>query len=406
MATSRQLRFCDLQAAAPLNTHLLETVDGLATIRAFGWRDAYRKASLELLDASQRPHYLLLCVQRWLGLVLNLFVAGLAMILVALGVFVPGGSTVGFMALAITNMLGLGRSLVLLVASWTSLETSLGALSRIRDFEANTPREPVPANPEKPPHRWPSNGEIELREVTASYNTTADPVLNQISLTIKKGEKLAICGRTGSGKSSLLLTLFRLLDLDTGSITVDGMDISHIPQNEVRRRLISVPQEPTIFPGTVRSNLWLPDGDDSDGNPCPTDEQMQTALELVELWDVISTQGDNGFDTDMATVTLSLGQKQLFCLCRAVLRRETSAVLVLDEAMGAVDGQTESVMVRVLETEFAQHTVISVAHRLNTVRKFDRVVVLDKGRVVEVGEPNALLDKVDGRFRALWNRQG
>lgn len=404
LRTSRQLRHHELQASAPLNTHLLETIDGLATIRAFGWRATYRKSALGLLDDSQKPHYLLFCIQRWLTLVLDLYVAVLAVFLVALGVLLPDSSTKGAMALALLNILGLGSSLANLVSSWTSLETSLGALARIRDFEIETPQEIEPSQPEKTDAEWPSRGEIEFCDATASYDSGFDSLLaiDHVSLKIRAGEKVAICGRTGSGKSSMLLTLFRLLELDSGSIIIDGLDVAHIPQNKVRQSLISVPQEPTLFPGTVRSNLWLADDDDSSA---PSDDELRNALETVELWDAIASQSE-GLNTDISTVSLSQGQKQLLCLCRAVLRRKTSAVLVLDEAMSAVDGHTEQVMVRVLESEFAEHTVVSVAHRLNTVRKFDRVVVLEGGRVVEVGEPEGLLEKPDGKLRALWNSQG
>ncbi|KAJ6439410.1 ABC multidrug transporter [Purpureocillium lavendulum] len=404
LRTSRQLRHHELQSSAPLNTHILETIDGLATIRAFGWRAAYRRSALGLLDESQKPHYLLFCIQRWLSLALDLYVAILAVFLVALGVLVPESSTKGAMALALINVLGLGSSLTGLVNSWTSLETSLGALARIRDFEARTSQEIAPAQPEeKLISDWPSRGDIEFCNATASYSSGSDsvPAIDHVSLRIKAGEKIAICGRTGSGKSSMLLTLFRLLDLDAGSITIDGLDIAHIPQNKVRQSLICVPQEPTLFPGTIRSNLWL--AEDS-GGATPSDDELRVALESVALWDAISSQSD-GLNTDISAVSLSQGQKQLLCLCRAVLRRKTSAVLVLDEAMSAVDGHTEQVMVRVLESEFAEHTVVSVAHRLNTVRNFDTVVVLEGARVVEVGQPEALLEKPDGKLRALWNSQ-
>lgn len=240
LRTSRQLRHHELQASAPLNTHLLETIDGLATIRAFGWRATYRKSALGLLDDSQKPHYLLFCIQRWLTLVLDLYVAVLAVFLVALGVLLPDSSTKGAMALALLNILGLGSSLANLVSSWTSLETSLGALARIRDFEIETPQEIEPSQPEKTDAEWPSRGEIEFCDATASYDSGFDSLLaiDHVSLKIRAGEKVAICGRTGSGKSSMLLALFRLLELDSGSIIIDGLDVAHIPQNKVRQSLI------------------------------------------------------------------------------------------------------------------------------------------------------------------------
>jgi ATP-binding cassette, subfamily C (CFTR/MRP), member 1 len=176
---------------------------------------------------------------------------------------------------------------------------------------------------------------------------------SNVSLVIRSAERVAVCGRTGSCKLSLLLTLFRLLDPDSGSITLDGMDISNVVQDTLRPRLIAVPQEPLLFPGTLRSNLSSRHGN---GSEILNDEQILDALEKVELSNVVSLHG--GLDTDIYDISLSQGQKRLLYLARAILQNRSSAVLVLDEAMSAVDQQTEDILVRVLETEFANHTVI------------------------------------------------
>ena len=400
LRTSRQLRFLDLQASAPLHTHLLETIDGLSTIRAFGWRSATSKTSLKLLDQSQKPHYLLFCIQRWLTLVLDLFVAVCGVTLVTFSVLIPSSTSTGAIALALVNLIGLSQVLSHVISTWTTLETSLGAISRLKDFEEHTPQEVLPDPLMEPSAGWPASGRLEIQNITASYSTAVDaaPVLDGVSLDVRPGEKVAVCGRTGSGKSSLLLTLFRLLNVDSGAIMLDGMDISHIHQDVLRRRLISVPQEATLFPGSLRSNIY--GNGESDDALQPTDEQIISTLEKVELWDAISLQGN--LDTDVSNLALSHGQKQLFCLARAVLRKSSSAILILDEAMSAVDEHTEEVMVKIIETEFVNHTVLSVVHRLHTVLQFDQIVLLDKGRVVEVGPPTELLRREGGKFRALF----
>lgn len=400
LPTSRQLRLLEIQSSAPLNTHILEVVDGLVTIRAFGWRGFYRDTGLELLDESQKPHYLLLCVQRWLTLVLDMFTAGIGVSLIALAVLLPNGTNAGLMSVALTNILALSGSLTQLVTIWTSLETSLGAVARVRDFEQDTPAEKEPEVPSHPPSSWPAFGEIRFTDATASYSPNAAPAVNKVSFTAKPGQKVAICGRTGSGKSSLLLTLFRLLELDSGSISIDGVDTSTLLHNELREKLIAIPQDATLFPGSLRFNLWQVE----DANlEAPSDEELQRVLELVGLWESITSQG--GLEKEASEFSLSHGQKQLMCLARAVLRKNYCNVLVLDEAMSAVDGHTEKIMVEVLDKEFATHTIVSVVHRLNTIRDYDLVVVMDKGKTAEMGVPKELLEQEGSRFRALWNGQ-
>ncbi|KAK5998615.1 ABC multidrug transporter B [Cladobotryum mycophilum] len=381
LRTSRQLRQLDLQATAPLHTHVLETLDGLSTIRAFGWQSVFQESGLRLLNACQKPHYLLFCIHRWLTLVLDLFVAATGVLLVIFAVVTPNATSAGAMALALTQVLGLSSSLADLISSWTSLETSLGAISRLRELETTTPAE----------------GQIEFKDVFASYSSGEETskALDGLTLTIKPGEKVAICGRTGSGKSSLISVLFRLLDLDAGAISIDGVDISHVAQNHLRQRLIAVPQEAMLFPGTLRSNLF-PGSTAGRFSTDMSDDEIIRVLKKVELWAGIASL-HGGLDTNVSDLGLSQGQKQLLCLARAVLRKDSSAILVLDEAMSAVDRPTEDVMVRVLEEEFRGHTIVSVVHRLNTVAKFDTVVVLDRGRMVEVGKPEELLDKGGGR---------
>ncbi|TWU71096.1 hypothetical protein ED733_000130 [Metarhizium rileyi] len=283
LRTSRQLRLLDLQTSAPLYTHLLETIDGLSTIRAFGWQSATTEEALRLLDQAQKPHYLLFCVQRWLTLVLDLFVAACGVVLMTFSVVLPWSASAGSIALALVNLIGLSQLLTHVISTWTTLETSLGAIARLKSFEKSTPQEPcLTEQAREPPDVWPSSGSIQIKDITASYSTVpgSAPVLCNVSLDIRPGEKVAVCGRTGSGKSSLLLTLFRLLELNSGSIIIDGQDIRELHHDTLRQRLISIPQEATVFPGSLRSNLTAATVDNSSLQP--TDEQLISILGAIE----------------------------------------------------------------------------------------------------------------------------
>lgn len=421
LRTSRQMRLLQLQASSPLYAHLVESGEGLATVRAFRWEAPVQRHAVALLDRSQRPHYLLYAIQRWLTFVLDVTVGGLAVVLVVLAVVVRQTGT-GSVAVAMSNVLGFGRILADFITSWTQLETSLGAISRLKAFEETTPQEAQRLGTCEPPASWPSQGLLEIRNLSASYKTEPasspttsdadvtsaaavaaaddqDAVLRQVSATIQPGQRVAVCGRTGSGKSSLLLTLYQLLR-HSGTTLLDGVDISLVPQDTLRSRLITVPQEPIIFPGTIRFNLCPGASSSSSSSSAVEDAVLLSALDKVALSSAVLAL-PAGLDADVTDAALSHGQKQLLCLARALVRKETGRagrVLVLDEATSSVDDETEERMVRVVEDEFAGYTVLAVAHRLESVRGFDRVWVLDKGKLVKTGTPNELIGE-DGQLR-------
>ncbi|UQC86148.1 ABC transporter [Colletotrichum lupini] len=274
LRTSRQMRFLDLQAQAPLLTKLIETIDGLSTIRAFGWQTAFRETSLELLDESQRPYYLMFCIQRWLTLVLDILVGAIAVLLVSMAMMIPDATSTGAIAIALYNVLNFNQSLATLITSWTELETSLGAISRLRSFVSRTPIEPTAEVLDKIPRQWPAQGQVEIQNITVSYSAETRPVLKGVSLSIQPGEKVAICGRTGSGKSTLTLSIFKLLGLDAGKILIDGVDIGSVPNDVLRRSLIAIPQEPLLLPRSLRTNLF-PFSDDTTAGDAPSDADVR-----------------------------------------------------------------------------------------------------------------------------------
>ncbi|TKW58921.1 Multidrug resistance-associated protein 1 [Colletotrichum tanaceti] len=400
LRTSRQLRLLDLEAKAPLYSHVLESLQGIATIRAYGWTSNHVAKNLALLDRAQKPYYLLLCIQRWLTFVLGLTVAGLAILLTTLGVTLRSRLDAGFLGVALVSMMSLGQSLAALITFWTSLETSLGAISRVKTFSEDTPAEkPREIADTGALAGWPSQGSVVIENWSAHYN--GHTVLRNIDIAIQAGEKVALCGRTGSGKTSLLLSLLGMVEESTGRIVLDDVDLALVPKDVTRQRLTCLTQDPFLFAGSVRLN--------ADPHGEATDADIISALQKVGLWDVFrskeSTETSDPLefsilDMKMEEDFLSQGQRKLFCLGRALLRK--SPVLVLDEPSSGVDTSTESSIEAIVESEFATSTVIMATHSLAGVRKFDKVAVLDGGVLLEYGEPEELLARVDGAFAKLY----
>ena len=337
LRTSRQLRFLDLEAKSPLYSQFTEILTGLTTVRAFGWQSALEKRNRRMLDYSQRPFYLLYAVQRWLQLVLDLLVAAVAVMLMVLVVELRGSLNGAYVGIALLNVILFSQNLKLVLQYWTMLETHIGAITRIKNFSKSIAGEDRPEeNGNLPPH-WPNRGAIEFHQVSASYDGSRK-VLKDLNLSIRAGEKVAICGRTGSGKSSLTMAIFRMIELQSGSIVIDDIDISTIPRKEIRSRIIGLPQDVFLLTGSVRLNI--------DPYKNSTDNAIITALKDVNLWRAI--EGKGGLDADIDGINLSHGQKQLFCLAQSLLRPST--ILILDEATSRyVDDLTLLIVVWVFE---------------------------------------------------------
>ncbi|KAF4624451.1 hypothetical protein G7Y89_g13720 [Cudoniella acicularis] len=390
LRTSRQMRFLDLECNSPLYTHFAETLEGLSTIRSFGWQRQFTATNLEHLDISQRPYYLLFCIQRWFNLFLLLIVGVIVIVVVALATSLVDSTSPGRIGVALSSVVGFNSTLGSMMLFWIQLETSLGAIARLKGFEEGTGPEDKEAESFVPSQDWPSQGAIEFAGVSASYGENS-PALRDISFSIRHGEKIGICGRTGSGKSSLLSVLLRILDNSSGTITIDGLDLSTIPREIIRSRILAIPQEPFILSGTVRLN--------ADPFKLVSDDLIIAALTKVGLWTILESRG--GLDAEMTANPLSQGQQQIFCLARAMLRRG-NRILVLDEATSNVDAETDGVMQRLIREEFKEWTIITVAHRLDTILDSDKILVLDKGVIVENDSPDELL----ARKGAFWELRG
>ncbi|KAI2628674.1 ABC multidrug transporter [Hypoxylon sp. NC1633] len=417
LRTSRQLRLLDLETKSPLYTHFLDTSKGIITLRASGFLSEDLAKNAYLLDTSQRPAYLLTMIQRWLNLVLNFVVAAIAVMLTTLAVRLRSNS--GFTGASLLTLMAFGEMLSDIVTFYTLLETSLGAISRLKAFDKNAKSEDRDVEDIIPSEEWPQRGDINLKGVSASYGTegpteTPTLALKNIQLQIHPGEKVAICGRTGSGKSSLIALLLKLLDPVDGTsdnVYIDNIALSRVDRPTLRQRIIAIPQDAVFLPdgSTFLENL--------DPFNTSTVVEAQAVLEAVDLWAFVSDRG--GLEAGMTVNTLSQGQRQLFSLARAVLRRRIrprslglggggseGGVLLLDEVSSSVDRDTEKTMQEVIRVEFKEYTVVAVSHRLDMVMDYDRVVVMDKGEIVEVGNPTELVESTGTRFGELWSLSG
>ncbi|KAI0117845.1 putative ABC transporter [Nemania sp. FL0031] len=409
LRTSRQLRFLELQSRAQVFSSFLESIEGLETIRSFGWTEAAIQDNIQCVDNSQRSEFVLLCLQRWLNIVLDLLTAAIATSLIAVVVALREHISGAQVGIVLNIMLVTNTTLLKLVESWTTLETSIGAIARLKMLEKTTPREDTESLGLEPADNWPSGGHVEFKNIIASYKPESLAIRN-LSLNIAPGQKVIVCGRTGSGKSTLLSTLLRLLELQSGKIELDGLDIKRIDLDLLRRRcFVAVSQDYLLLSNeTLRFNL--------DPEAGALDDAIVTALAKVGLQShFFGSNADLDKEVNVKTAIsgssehsvldrkisqfqeLSVGQYQLFAVCRALIkvsslrRSGIKPVVLLDEVTSSLDTSTESTIYRIIDDEFSEkgHTVIIVAHRLGALEKYakngrDAVVLLADGRLQEV----------------------
>ncbi|EPE26567.1 ABC transporter transmembrane region [Glarea lozoyensis ATCC 20868] len=441
LRTSRQLRLLDLEAKSPLYSHFLDTINGVATFRAFGWIQDGIDLNQSLLSISLKPTYLLAMVQRWLGFALQMIVAVLAVTVVTLATQLR--SSTAMTGASLITLMTLGNILNYIVRWYTQIETSIGAVSRLKSFSDHVKSESLEVENVIPPAEWPMQGAIELNGVSASYDEEEKDendgneneisekgpnlALNNLNLTIQPGEKIAICGRSGSGKSSTILLLLRLLDplsFTSQNITIDSLPLHKIDRSTLRQRIIAVPQDPVFLPDGTSIMVNLDPYSVSSAAEC------EDVLSVVGLSGLITLRG--GIGEALTPASLSQGQKQLFSLARAILRRRirsrdheatfgtmttsekqsfstsntSGGILLLDEVSSSVDRDTDRAMQKIIMDEFKHYTIVMVSHRLEMVMGFDRVVVMERGSIVEVGKPLELKGVVGGKFAGLVGRGG
>ncbi|KAG1679180.1 Canalicular multispecific organic anion transporter 2 [Nymphon striatum] len=331
-------------------------------------------------------------LQEWMTFLTQLLGSLLVFLAALFAVLARSTLNPGSAALAITYSERITRSIDGFITSLSGLENGLVAVERILEYSKVEQEDAWKKVNNERKDDWPNSGEIEFKNFETKYRPNLDPVLKKISFKINPSEKIGICGRTGSGKSSLTLSLFRIIESTNGCIEIDGVDISKIGLHDLRSVLTIIPQDPVLFNGSLRINL-----DPFEKN---TDEELWYVLELTNLKSYIDTV-NNGLDYMIAEngENLSVGQRQLVCLARALLRK--SKILVLDEATASVDLGTDDIIQETIRTAFKNHTVITIAHRLNTIMDSTRILVLEDGCIKEFDSPQVLLSNKDSSFYKL-----
>jgi len=381
ISTSREIKRLESLARSPLYANFTESLQGLPTIRAYNEQNRFIKHNQHLIDENNRPFHLQVTAQRWLGVRLECIGAFLVLFDGIAGLFLKDKLSASLLGLSLSYALQVTGSLNGIIRSLNELEINMNSAERLL-YYANE----IEVENQKgldAPKEWPEQGKIEIKNLTMKYAPHLPPVLHNINLDVKSNEKIGVVGRTGAGKSSIVMTLFRLVEPEAGSsIKIDDIPITDLKLSDLRKKISIIPQDPILFSGTIRFNM--------DPFNEHSDAEIWEALENAGLKQTIS-ELENKLESEVRTngENFSVGQRQLLCLARAMIR--DSHILIMDEATASVDIETDAIIQKALRTKFSNVTVLTIAHRLNTIIDYDKILVLSKGEVLEYDTPKNLL---------------
>ncbi|KIJ61804.1 hypothetical protein HYDPIDRAFT_183028 [Hydnomerulius pinastri MD-312] len=407
---ARDMRRLDSVARSPLYSIYGETIAGAPILRAFGASSKFLRDMIRCVDTNANPTYWQWGVNRWLSARYDLLSAAIVGITGFIAVMTPSISA-ALAGFALSFAASMTFMLLFLVRRFVGLEQAMVALERVKEYSEIKQEPPEFAEP-RPPASWPENGAIKCEDLVIRYAPELPDVLHRLNFEIRPGEKVGVLGRTGSGKSTLALSFFRFVEATEGRILIDDLDIGQMGLTDLRSKLTIIPQDPTILSGTLRSTLdvfdeyedkdifealrrvhLIPSSDDV-SQPLTQDPDNINSNVFVNLDSPVSEGGEN----------FSTGEKQLICMARAILKR--SKVLIMDEATASVDYATDELIGKTIRKEFANSTILTIAHRLRTVIDYDRVMLLDEGRIVEFDSPSTLLSDPSSRFHGLCKATG
>ncbi|DBA04368.1 TPA: hypothetical protein N0F65_002130 [Lagenidium giganteum] len=393
--TSREIKRLEGVTRTPVFNLFGETLNGLHTIRAFGMQDKFKELNKDVVDTNASFYFMYWAAGRWLAVRLDWLSVVIIFVVSLYLVIAKGQLSPVLSGITITYSLMLTSMVQWVVRALDMTDNAMTSVERLLHFR-NIPVEVDPPNAiAVTKASWPSQGAICFAGLCLKYRPELPLVLRGVNMTIQGGEKVGICGRTGAGKSSLMIALFRICDFDAGTIFIDDVDITALKLRDLRSSLAIIPQDPVLYSGSLRENL--------DPFQEYDDDAIWTVLRQVHLADsvnkwgagldfVVSEKGDN----------LSVGQRQLLCIGRALLK--DSKIVVLDEATANVDTTTDSLIQETIKETFEAKTVLIIAHRINTIMHCDKIAVMDAGRVAEFGTPSDLLSRTDSIFASLAKR--
>ncbi|KAJ9563312.1 hypothetical protein OSB04_008472 [Centaurea solstitialis] len=393
ISTARELARLVGVCKAPVIQHFSETVSGSATIRSFRQEERFQDTNMKLVDGYSRPNFHSSAAREWLSFRVEMLASvTFAAFLIFLLVIPNGTIDPSIAGLAVTYGLNLNILQASVIWKLSNMENTIISVERIFQYMSIPSEGSLVLESNRPNNLWPSHGKIDISNLQVRYASHMPLVLRGLTCTFHGGKRTGIVGRTGSGKSTLIQTLFRIVEPTVGAILIDGIDISTIGLHDLRSRLSIIPQDPTMFQGTVRSNL--------DPLDQFTDEEVWEALDKCQLGDEVrkkerkldSTVDENGENW-------SMGQRQLVCLARVLLKK--SKILVLDEATASVDTSTDNMIQQTLEQHFSDSTIVTIAHRITSVLNGHMVLVLEQGLIEEYDSPLKLLENKSSSFAKL-----
>ncbi|SMR55073.1 unnamed protein product [Zymoseptoria tritici ST99CH_1E4] len=406
-ASARELKRHEAVMRSVVFARFGEAINGTSTIRAYGVQKQFEHGVNAAVDSMDGAYFLTFANQRWLSTRLDalgnilVFIVG---ILVVTSRFSISPSTAG---LVLSYILSIVQMIQFTVRQLAEVENNMNSTERIHYYGTELEEE-APLTLNSPPQSWPSAGEIIFDNVQMRYRDGLPLVLKNLSMHVRAGERIGVVGRTGAGKSTIMSTLFRLVELSGGSISIDGVNIASIGLHDLRSKLAIIPQDPTLFRGTIRSNL--------DPFNEHTDLALWHALRQADLvapdQDLSSSPGTSSsegrihLDTAVEDegLNFSLGQRQLLALARALVRN--SQIIVCDEATSSVDFDTDRKIQKTIVQGFKGRTLLCIAHRLRTIVGYDRILVMDQGQVAELDSPLKLYEREGGIFRGMCERSG
>uniref|UniRef100_A0A915NTY2 Multidrug resistance-associated protein 1 n=1 Tax=Meloidogyne floridensis TaxID=298350 RepID=A0A915NTY2_9BILA len=367
-------------------------LQGAPTIRAYGQTDRFSRILQQKVDAHVQCRYLNYVANRWLSIRLE-FIGNCVVLFAAFFAAISRGSiSAGVLGLSVSYSLNITFVLNFAVRQISKLETNIVSVERVNEYSNTKPEAEWITEPSKrQPQNWANHGNIEFRDYSTRYRSGLDLVIYHLNAQVQARERIGIVGRTGAGKSSITLALFRMVEPCSGTIFIDGVDITDLGLHDLRSAITIIPQDPILFSGTLRFNL--------DPFERYTDQEIWTALDHASLREFAAAQ-PNKLEHEITEggENISVGQRQLVCLARALLRAPHSRILVLDEATAAVDADTDMRIQQSIREHFSHCTVLTIAHRLNTILDYDRVLVMEQGRVKEFDSPQTLLSNPDSEF--------
>jgi len=391
LKTSREIKRLEAMNRNPLYSHISATIQGLTTIRAYSAEDRFRHMYHVYQDDHTATWFLFQAGSRWLGSRLD-FMCAMFIVVVAITplLMAEGGISVsaGVVGLALTYAKVLTGGFQWCVRQSAEVESLMTSVERVQEYTRLDQETQPNDQTVDVPKDWPKYGIITAEGLYYAHHNTLPYVLRKMNFCIRAQEKVGVVGRTGAGKSSMIAALFRLAEPE-GNVRIDAIPITAISLNDLRSNMSIIPQDPVLFSGSIRRNLDPFNQYDDSG--------LWNALQEVQLKETVSELPD-GLDTKLTEggSNFSVGQRQLVCLARAILKHDK--ILIIDEATANVDHSTDALIQETIRTKFKCCTVLTIAHRLNTIMDSDRVMVLDEGKLVEFEEPYLLLQNKDSLF--------